>query len=58
MVFLRGVAFADSDEPVAIAVLDGTGDRGSISLYVTENGAIAGCIATTDVRTRWAPSTA
>ncbi|MGA2292618.1 carbamoyltransferase C-terminal domain-containing protein [Bradyrhizobium sp.] len=30
--------FADSDEPVAIAVLDGTGDRGSISLYVTENG--------------------
>jgi carbamoyltransferase len=32
--------FADSDEPVAIAVLDGTGDRGSISLYVTENGAM------------------
>ena len=30
--------FADNDEPVAIAVLDGTGDRGSISLYVTENG--------------------
>jgi carbamoyltransferase len=30
--------FADSGEPVAIAVLDGTGDRGSISLYVAENG--------------------
>jgi carbamoyltransferase len=30
--------FADHDEPVAIAVLDGTGDRGSISLYVVENG--------------------
>jgi carbamoyltransferase len=32
--------FADSGEPVAIAVLDGTGDRGSISLYVAENGAM------------------
>jgi carbamoyltransferase len=30
--------FADTGEPVAIAVLDGTGDRGSISLYVTESG--------------------
>ena len=30
--------FADHDEPVAIAVLDGTGDIGSISLYVVENG--------------------
>ena len=30
--------FADDDEPVAIAVLDGTGDKGSISLYVAENG--------------------
>ena len=30
--------FADDDEPVAIAVLDGTGDRGSVSLYVVENG--------------------
>jgi carbamoyltransferase len=30
--------FSDSDEPVAIAVLDGTGDRGSISLYVAGNG--------------------
>jgi carbamoyltransferase len=30
--------FADHDEPVAIAVLDGTGDRGSVSLYVVENG--------------------
>ncbi|WGS24342.1 carbamoyltransferase C-terminal domain-containing protein [Bradyrhizobium sp. ISRA464] len=30
--------FADSREPVAIAVLDGTGDVGSISLYVAENG--------------------
>ena len=30
--------FAGDDEPVAIAVLDGTGDRGSVSLYVVENG--------------------
>ena len=30
--------FADKDEPVAIAVLDGTGDQGSISLYVAEHG--------------------
>ena len=30
--------FADDGEAVAIAVLDGTGDKGSISLYVTENG--------------------
>jgi carbamoyltransferase len=30
--------FADDDDPVAIAVLDGTGDRGSISLYVVEHG--------------------
>lgn len=32
--------FANDDEPVASAVLDGTGDRGSISLYVVENGAM------------------
>ena len=32
--------FAGSDEPVAVAVLDGTGDRGSISLYVADNGAL------------------
>ena len=32
--------FADDGEPVAIAVLDGTGDKGSISLYVAENGAM------------------
>ena len=32
--------FADDDEPVAIAVLDGTGDLGSISLYVAEHGAM------------------
>lgn len=32
--------FAGTGEPVAIAVLDGTGDRGSISLYVAENGAM------------------
>src|ERR1700729_3399235 len=32
--------FADDDEPVAIAVLDGTGDRGSISLYVVRGGAM------------------
>jgi carbamoyltransferase len=30
--------FDDRDEPVAIAVIDGTGDRGSISLYVVERG--------------------
>jgi carbamoyltransferase len=32
--------FADDGEPVVIAVLDGTGDQGSISLYVVENGAM------------------
>ena len=32
--------FADDKEPVAIAVLDGTGDRGSVSLYVAEHGAM------------------
>jgi carbamoyltransferase len=32
--------FADDDDPVAIAVLDGTGDLGSISLYVAANGAM------------------
>jgi carbamoyltransferase len=32
--------FADDGSPVAIAVLDGTGDRGSISLYVAEGGAM------------------
>jgi carbamoyltransferase len=32
--------FADDDEPVAIAVLDGTGDKGSVSLYVSEYGAM------------------
>jgi carbamoyltransferase len=32
--------FADDGEPVAIAVLDGTGDQGSISLYAIENGAM------------------
>jgi carbamoyltransferase len=32
--------FACHHEPVAIAVLDGTGDKGSVSLYVTENGTI------------------
>ncbi len=32
--------FADDDEPVAIAVLDGTGDKGSVSLYVAGNGAM------------------
>ncbi|MBV9459699.1 MAG: carbamoyltransferase [Bradyrhizobium sp.] len=30
--------FADDGEPTAIAVLDGTGDTGSISLYVVEDG--------------------
>jgi carbamoyltransferase len=32
--------FADDSEPVAVAVLDGTGDRGSVSLYVVANGAM------------------
>ena len=32
--------FADDGEPVALAVLDGTGDLGSISLYAVENGAM------------------
>jgi carbamoyltransferase len=32
--------FDDRHEPVAIAVLDGTGDRGSVSLYVAREGAI------------------
>src|SRR4051812_35658692 len=32
--------FTDNDGPVAVAVLDGTGDRGSISLYAAENGAM------------------
>jgi carbamoyltransferase len=32
--------FADDGEPIAIAVLDGTGDQGSISLYVVANGAM------------------
>ncbi len=32
--------FANSEEPVAIAVLDGTGDRGSVSQYVVERGAM------------------
>src|ERR1700704_4384721 len=32
--------FGDDGAPVAIAVLDGTGDLGSISLYVSESGAM------------------
>lgn len=32
--------FAADGKPVAIAVLDGTGDRGSISLFLVENGAM------------------
>jgi carbamoyltransferase len=32
--------FADHSEPVAIAVLDGTGDRGSVSLYEAKDGAL------------------
>src|SRR5215813_11200310 len=32
--------FADDDQPVAIAVLDGTGDLGSMSLYVVEKAQI------------------
>jgi carbamoyltransferase len=39
--------FADTGEPVAIAVLDGTGDRGSISLYVAESGAMR-CLSCND----------
>jgi carbamoyltransferase len=30
--------FADDDEPVALAVVDGTGDRGSITLYAAQGG--------------------
>ncbi|HEY0848741.1 MAG TPA: carbamoyltransferase C-terminal domain-containing protein [Bradyrhizobium sp.] len=30
--------FADDREPVAVAVLDGTGDMGSVSLYVVKDG--------------------
>lgn len=32
--------FADATEPVAIAVLDGTGDLGSVSLYAAHGGAM------------------
>jgi carbamoyltransferase len=32
--------FADDGEPVAVAVLDGTGDLGSVSLYSVANGAM------------------
>jgi carbamoyltransferase len=32
--------FADDREPVAVAVLDGTGDLGSVSLYIVEGGAM------------------
>jgi len=32
--------FADDGEPVAVAVLDGTGDLGSVSLYVVSSGAM------------------
>jgi carbamoyltransferase len=30
--------FADDDEPVAVAVVDGTGDMGSVSLYAVQGG--------------------
>jgi carbamoyltransferase len=39
--------FAETDKPVAIAVLDGTGDRGSISLYAAANGAMR-CLSCND----------
>ncbi len=32
--------FTDDGEPVALAVLDGTGDLGSVSLYIIKNGAM------------------
>lgn len=32
--------FSDSAEPVAIAVIDGTGDQGSVTLYVAQDGAM------------------
>src|SRR6202165_2232221 len=32
--------FTEDGEPVAIAVLDGTGDQGSVSLYVAKGGAM------------------
>jgi carbamoyltransferase len=39
--------FAGTGEAVAIAVLDGTGDRGSISHYAAENGAMR-CLSCND----------
>jgi carbamoyltransferase len=39
--------FADTGGPVAIAVLDGTGDRGSISHYAAGNGAMR-CLSCND----------
>jgi carbamoyltransferase len=30
--------FADDEEPVAVAVVDGTGDKGSITLYAVQDG--------------------
>ena len=50
--------FADDDEPVAIAVLDGTGDQGSISLYVARMARCGSSTAMTACSTRSAPSTA
>lgn len=35
-----GSPFAKSRQPVIVAVLDGMGDRGAITLYVVENGAL------------------
>ncbi len=32
--------FLESEEPVAICVVDGTGDKGSVSLYVARSGAM------------------
>jgi carbamoyltransferase len=32
--------FPDDDEPVAICVVDGTGDKGSVSLYVAKSGSM------------------
>ena len=37
---LAASPFVDDEDPVAVAVLDGTGDAGSISLYVVERGAM------------------
>ena len=50
--------FADRREPVAIAVLDGTGDQGSVSLYVARTARCASSTAMTACSIPSARSTA